>query len=345
MMKCKKIAIIAINIQANGRGVHRFEIGFVKNLSTFKLNDVYIDIYVRKGIKKIVKINNPNINVIEIKYFKKYLFMNIVLMLKLLSNTYDIIHFLNDPMPVLKINTKCIVTIHELLETRKESFSKKKLLIHYIISFLSEKIMLIRTKMLIADSKYVFNLITTKYPKLREKVKVITPGLEKGLFYKLANIKKDSLLVIISGDRDINIELLNILIKKGIKINCIGKIPKTIVQNDRIVEYLNISDQQVRLLYNKALLYVHLSKSEGFGYPVIEALKCGTKVIAPNSTALCELLPQEYLFNNIQEFSNKLDYLINMKSTEYFKYINISEYSWRNCVSKYLRIYKELTSK
>jgi glycosyltransferase involved in cell wall biosynthesis len=252
---------------------------------------------------------------------------------------------LTDPTPIFNINTKCIVTIHELLETRKEYFFKEKLLIHYFFSFLSEKMMLSRINKIFTNSKYVYNLITKKYPKLKERAKVISPGLEKGLFYKLSNIKKDGLLIMISGDRDINIELLNILIKKGIKINCIGKIPKTIVQNDRIVEYLNISDQQVRLLYNKALLYVHLSKSEGFGYPIIEALKCGTKVIAPNSTALSELLPHEYLFNNIQEFSNKLDYLINMRSVEYFKHINISEYSWRNCVSKYLKIYKELTNK
>lgn len=341
-MKCKKIAIIAINIQANGRGVHRFEIGFVKNLSTFELNDVYIDIYVRKGIKKLIKIKNPNINVIEIKYFKKYLLLNSILFFKLLKNKYELIHFLTDPTPIFNINTKCIVTIHELLETRKESFFKKKIVIHYFLSFLSEKMMLLKTSKIITNSKYVFNSITTKYPKLREKVKVITPGLEKGLFYKLANIKKDSFLIIISGDRDINIELLNILIKKGIKINCIGKIPKTIVPNDSIVEYLNIRDQQVRLLYNKALLYVHLSKSEGFGYPVIEALKCGTKVIAPNSTALSELLPSEYLYNNIQEFSNKLNCFINMKSAEYFKNIDTDKYSWQKTVNNYIQLYREL---
>jgi len=146
MMKCKRIAIIAINIQANGRGVHRFEIGFVKNLSAFELNDVYIDICVRKGIKKLIKIKNPNINVIEIKYFKKYLLLNSILFFKLLKNKYELIHFLTDPTPIFNIDTKCIVTIQELLETRKESFFKKKILIHYFLSFLSEKMMLLKTK-------------------------------------------------------------------------------------------------------------------------------------------------------------------------------------------------------
>jgi glycosyltransferase involved in cell wall biosynthesis len=51
-----------------------------------------------------------------------------------------------------------------------------------------------------------------------------------------------------------------------------------------------VSDEELAALYNAATLYVHPSRSEGFGLPVLEAMRCGAAVIAGNATSLPEVV-------------------------------------------------------
>ncbi len=59
------------------------------------------------------------------------------------------------------------------------------------------------------------------------------------------------------------------------------------VQNDvKVLEY--VTHQEMPVLYNAASLLVYPSSYEGFGMPVLEAMACGTPVIALNNTAFPE---------------------------------------------------------
>ncbi len=51
-----------------------------------------------------------------------------------------------------------------------------------------------------------------------------------------------------------------------------------------------VSDGILRQLYNAAALFVLPSLYEGFGYPVVEAMACGTPVIASRASSLPELV-------------------------------------------------------
>lgn len=50
-----------------------------------------------------------------------------------------------------------------------------------------------------------------------------------------------------------------------------------------------VSNEDLVLLYNAAELFVHLSLYEGFGLPILEAMACGTPVLASNSSAIPEV--------------------------------------------------------
>lgn len=50
-----------------------------------------------------------------------------------------------------------------------------------------------------------------------------------------------------------------------------------------------VPDDELRLLYNAATVFVYPSLYEGFGLPVLEAMACGTPVIASNTSALPEI--------------------------------------------------------
>lgn len=50
-----------------------------------------------------------------------------------------------------------------------------------------------------------------------------------------------------------------------------------------------VSDEELCALYNGATMVVHPSRYEGFGLPVVEAMRCGTPVITTNASSLPEV--------------------------------------------------------
>jgi glycosyltransferase involved in cell wall biosynthesis len=59
----------------------------------------------------------------------------------------------------------------------------------------------------------------------------------------------------------------------------------------RSVEYLGrVSDDELVDLYRGAAVYVDTSRYEGFGYQVLEAMACGTPVVATGGTSIPEIV-------------------------------------------------------
>ncbi len=70
-----------------------------------------------------------------------------------------------------------------------------------------------------------------------------------------------------------------------------------------------IEMEHMPYLYNGATLLVYPSFYEGFGLPPIEAMACGTPVIASNSTSIPEILDDSALFcapQDIDDLANKI---------------------------------------
>jgi glycosyltransferase involved in cell wall biosynthesis len=51
----------------------------------------------------------------------------------------------------------------------------------------------------------------------------------------------------------------------------------------------SVSNEELNALYNSALMVVQPSRYEGFGYPVVEAMRCGTPVITTTTSSLPEI--------------------------------------------------------
>src|SRR5436305_12014322 len=49
-----------------------------------------------------------------------------------------------------------------------------------------------------------------------------------------------------------------------------------------------VSDQELTTLYNAATLVVHPSRYEGFGLPVVEAMRCGAPVVTTTASSMPE---------------------------------------------------------
>ena len=50
-----------------------------------------------------------------------------------------------------------------------------------------------------------------------------------------------------------------------------------------------VSDEELRILYNKAEVFVFPSFYEGFGFPIVEAMSCGAPVVASNVSSCVEV--------------------------------------------------------
>jgi glycosyltransferase involved in cell wall biosynthesis len=62
-----------------------------------------------------------------------------------------------------------------------------------------------------------------------------------------------------------------------------------------------VPDDDLVALYNAAFAYVHPSRHEGFGLPILEALRCGAPVIAHHATAPPEIVGQAGLLLDFEQ--------------------------------------------
>lgn len=118
---------------------------------------------------------------------------------------------------------------------------------------------------------------------------------------------------------------------------------------DKIVFTGYIPEYDLPIFYSSADLFIHLSLYEGFGFPPVEAMSCGTPVLVSNSSSLKELIPIDELkvspdvIFNPQELAMKIIILINAKrllrkySKILLKYSH--KFNWQKTVENLIALY------
>lgn len=272
------------------------------------------------------------------------------------NNQGDINHITGDIhwAGLLLDKSKTILTVHDLVGMNQYSGLKKWL---YFILWVYLPIK--RLKYVTAVSEKTKNEILKFIPSAKLKIKVIPNFILLPIkSHNNENIYFDKLNVLIVGTRENkNIErTLEALIDIDVNINIIGKLSdnqKMVIKKNhlKIINKIEISEEELILEYSKANILCFASLYEGFGLPILEAQAQNCCVITSNISPMKEVANDGALLVNPQDVSDikkailelinnkekRLDLIIRGKN-------NILQYSKDIVCNRYLEFYKEIIS-
>jgi len=278
-------------------------------------------------------------------------------------------------MTFIALSRKCrfVITAHDLsFEVYPESFSFKRRLWHL---FVAPRKLFRRAQKIIAVSSSTKEDLVEKYKIQKGKIEVIPSGVSDAFFpmdrndLGLMEIKKHYKLpyryILFMGAFEPRKNIITLLrayemFRRRMSSQGGDKPPELILagssgwKESEIMREIRkhpyrkdirrigfVSEKDKIGLYNLATVFVYPSLYEGFGFPVLEAMKCGIPVIVSNNSSLGEIgrdgalyvdpfrpeeiaLLCEELFGDIA-FRYEMAKKVRMCA---------SRFSWRDCVQK-----------
>ncbi len=109
------------------------------------------------------------------------------------------------------------------------------------------------------------------------------------------------------------------------------------------------ADEDLPALYNGADLFAYPSFYEGFGLPVLEAMKCGAPVVTSNTSSMPEVGGEATLYADpydLEDLVNKIYSVINntelRQNLSYKGLVRAREFNWQKCAHETLAVYRKL---
>ena len=248
----------------------------------------------------------------------------------------DVYHFPNFILPPLK-KRKSIVTIHDLSFLRYPQFTERKNLT-YLTSRIHDTVT--RADLIITDSNYIGeelqeylkvppDRIVVIYPGISEEFKHLSPD-EISAMSERGHRKMDCpyLLTVGTIEPRKNLEFMIELFEnmpefdgKLVIAGMLGWKYEPVLQRiarstrrEHIALLGYVDDKMLPALYSGAQLFLCCSYYEGFGFPPLEAMACGTPVVSSTGGSLSEVLENGAVLIDkfdIEQWKHEINQLLN----------------------------------
>jgi glycosyltransferase involved in cell wall biosynthesis len=167
------------------------------------------------------------------------------------------------------------------------------------------------SRVVIADSESTRRDILRNYPLSPEKVRVVHPGCDAGIYFPNGDeplVRQEDPYCLYVGNLLPHKNLLRLLDALAILrrrrpcrliirgegrpayVRAVGERVETLGLTGAVVFVGYTGERVLRDLYVHAACLVLPSLSEGFGLPVLEAMACGTPVVVANTSSLPEVV-------------------------------------------------------
>jgi glycosyltransferase involved in cell wall biosynthesis len=119
-------------------------------------------------------------------------------------------------------------------------------------------------------------------------------------------------------------------------------------ERDNVVYLGYLSDHDLAIAYNLASIFVYPSFYEGFGIPPLEAMACGTPVVASNASSIPEVCGEAALYadpKNSEELADRIWLLLNdseLRQRLRLRGLERAEtFSWQRSAARHLAVFNE----
>lgn len=318
-----------------------------------------IDLYILVNVKQLPDLSSLIENEKTFTFTGSF-FMEGIAVKKLVSRYgFDVVHFTNTLLPLgFKSRAKTICTIHDLnFLTFSQGIIKdwyKKILYKY-----SRK-----SDGLVFISEYTQTTYLNYVKEYTGKKKVVYEASDFSLdISSTSRTEKKALNLLCFGHRahknaEAAIKILALLDERFVLniIGCYSKktLTKLILDfglEKQVAIHENVSDIQLKSFYLNSFAFIFLSKYEGFGLPLLEAMSLGCPVITHDNCSLPEVADNAayYITNDTSGYEKAADFILKLDFDrklyqEYKKksLFQFSKFSWAKTVKETANFYNEV---
>ncbi len=347
----------SIFLHQNNGGISKYVTNINKELKNFNVSSkIYSPITINENLSKK---NINNVYFFKIKKIPKFcrklffLINNLLTLIFIKIDKPDILHLSYYNKSLIKFTSIPYVLtvydlIHEKLKNQQYQFEKKELLK--------------RAKHIICISKETKRDLIKIYKIKKKNISVIYLGATE-LKKKNSNIKEKYILYVGNRLRYKNFDKFirafseSKFLTKNYKIVCFGggafkNYEIKIFENLNIkknVKYEEGDDMKLLNFYSNASLFVTLSKFEGFGLTILEALKMKCPVVCSDIPVFREIYKKSCKYVNItnkNDVKNGIENVLKSKKQQKKLFLQskiiTEDLTWKKCAYATSEVYKKI---
>lgn len=252
----------------------------------------------------------------------------------------------------ITINKKAkqVITVHDFVHEKYYSGIRK-----FLHSYQKSKAVRMADAIIVVSENTKKDLLSF-FPLINpDKVFVIYNGVSEDFFVKKEKVIANYFLFIGARALYKNFDFTVRAISKidGFRLNIVGSalnIKEIAMLNKFIPKrwelFNNIQNSELNDLYNNAYALIYPSSYEGFGIPLLEAMKSGCPFIALNSSSLPEVAGDAGILIDKLEISlfNEAVSKIEKNREEIINkgFLQAKKFSWEKCYQDTIQVYKDL---